>query len=339
MRNLTDKVYADYPLGGARRDAHPKQHGTVHGRFKIEADLPDSLRRGLFSRDLEYDAIVRFSNQMNQAKPDYEKDVRGMAVKLSGVKGDMFWHDGRPGTSQDFLAISHPRFTTKDVKDFDGLTSAILKGGDRSWLRLVRILMYCFSWPPHRLYILCNLRAAFKRHANPLQLEYFSTVPYLFGPDKAMKYRFVPTEESDRDAVDNLPRKDLPSDFMKRAMAAILEEREFRFDFEVQLFKDQKTTPIEDASRPWLESDSEFVKVATLTIDRQKFVSRASLDYGENLTFSPWNCLTAHRPLGGVNRARRVIMKEVSNLRHHMNRKPQMEPNSADELKLHNKIT
>ena len=338
VRNLTDKVHADYPMGGARRDAHPKQHGTVYARFEIEPGLDEHLRRGLF-RDAGndgYDAIVRFSNQKNEPKPDYDNDVRGMAVKVCGVNGDMFWHDGKQGTSQDFLAITHPVFTTKDVCDFDGLTSAILKGGKRGWLSFLYMIKYFFSRLPNRLYILRNLRAAFKRHANPLQLEYFSTVPYLFGPDRAMKYRFVPTEEADREAVGKKPRKGQASNFLQQEMSSILSKRDFRFNFEVQLFVDEDKTPIENAAKEWRESDSEFIRVATLTIPEQDFVSRASLDYGEHLSFSPWNCLSEHRPIGGVNRARRVVMREVSALRHHMNRIWQQEPMSAEELKEYN---
>lgn len=344
VRKLTDKVHADYPMGGARRDAHPKQHGTVYARFEIEPNLDKKLRRGLFQDGQcdDYDAIVRFSNQMNEPKPDYEKDVRGIAVKVCGVSGDMFWHDGRQGTTQDFLAISHPVFTTKDVCDFDGLTSAILKGGNRGWWSFVHMIRYCVSWLPNRLYILRNLAAAFKRHSNPLQLEYFSTVPYLFGSDQAMKYRFVPTEEADRKAVGELPRKGQASNFMQQEMSSILSQRDFCFDFEVQLFLDKEKTPIEDAAKIWpetVDSKSTFTKVATLTIPKQNFVSRASLDYGENLTFSPWNCLAAHRPIGGVNRARRVIMREISALRHQMNRIRQQEPKSANELKACNSPT
>ena len=36
----------------------------------------------------------------------------------------------------------------------------------------------------------------------------------------------------------------------------------------------------------------------------------------EKIAFNPWNCLQAHQPLGGMNRARKAIYTELAKLRH-----------------------
>ncbi len=36
----------------------------------------------------------------------------------------------------------------------------------------------------------------------------------------------------------------------------------------------------------------------------------------ENLSWNPWNALPEHRPLGGINRARKLVYDDSSALRH-----------------------
>lgn len=40
---------------------------------------------------------------------------------------------------------------------------------------------------------------------------------------------------------------------------------------------------------------------------------------GENMRFSPWHCLAVHRPLGSINRARRLVYHGISELRRRVN--------------------
>ncbi|MBT8084640.1 MAG: catalase, partial [Woeseia sp.] len=322
------------PPGAAQRDAHPKQHGTVYGQFTVEKDLDERLRKGLFAEAASYDALVRFSNQNNIPQHDYVKDVRGMAVKVCGVQGNMTWHYGKPATSQDFLAITHDVFTTRNVDDFDALIKAVLRSDDGRLIGLIAKLLMVLSRFPARLYIWKNYRQAFRRHPNPLHLTYFSTVPYLHGAGQAMKFRFRPSLAEHREAGRLKPQKGQPSNFLQLGMKRVLQKVEhYDFDMEVQLRDAKHNMPIENPATRWRERDAPFVKVATLTIPSQVFDSPAQLEYGDNLAFSPWHCLKAHRPLGGINRARRVIMREVLSLRRAMNRVRQPEPVSTHEFR------
>ncbi len=72
----------------ARRDAHPKAHGCVAAKFKVEKNLEKDLAKGIFIPGKTYDAIIRFSNADEDSnRPDYKGDGRGMAIKLFGVPG------------------------------------------------------------------------------------------------------------------------------------------------------------------------------------------------------------------------------------------------------------
>jgi hypothetical protein len=55
--------------------------------------------------------------------------------------------------------------------------------------------------------------------------------------------------------------------------------------------------------------------VAQITIPKQTFSSPAQREFCENLSFNPWHGLQVHQPLGGINRARKVVMKALSDLR------------------------
>jgi hypothetical protein len=84
-----------------------------------------------------------------------------------------------------------------------------------------------------------------------------------------------------------------------------LKEGEIRFDFCVQLFVDQKRTPIEDAYIEWRESDSPPIPIATLLIPQQELDLQLQEDM-EHMAFNPWNTdeLT---PLGLINLARKNV--------------------------------
>jgi hypothetical protein len=73
--------------------------------------------------------------------------------------------------------------------------------------------------------------------------------------------------------------------------------------------------PIEDASVEWRERDSPYVRVAEVRIPRQAIDAPGRVHICERTSFNPWNCLTVHRPLGGMNRVRRTIYEAMQDFR------------------------
>ena len=88
--------------------------------------------------------------------------------------------------------------------------------------------------------------------------------------------------------------------------------------------------PVEDPSRVWSLELSPPRKVATLRILQQEFDTPAIDTFGENLSFTPWHCLPEHRPLGAINRARKIVYEILSAFRHEANHAAQREPVSWD---------
>jgi hypothetical protein len=109
-------------------------------------------------------------------------------------------------------------------------------------------------------------------------------------------------------------------------MVEHLKSRAANFDFLVQVQVHPQRMPIEDPRVVWSEVESPFVKVADVHIAPQTFDTPAQHEFGDNLSFNPWRCLPEHRPLGGLNRARRMIYEEMSRFRHERNQAPAAEP-------------
>ena len=306
---LQAKIIRDNPTGIMRRDAHPKMHGVVKAEFIVEPDLPPELQIGIFAKTHTYQAWIRISNQDGTVQPDKARDIRGMAIKVMGVPGDKLLEAERDAQTQDFIVISTNVFVTRDVAEFDALIKAMTGS------LLAKILFFGTHWR-----VIRNLVLSLKKFANPLQMRYWSTTPYLFGRT-AVKYSAIPHVTDNAEPVSGAG-----PDFLCDAMIRQLSQREAVFDFSVQLQKNAHTMPIEDPGKEWKESESPFRKVATIRILQQEFDSEAQRAFGENLSFTPWHSLPAHRPLGGINRARKIVYDAISTFRHERNGVPRQEP-------------
>ena len=161
-----------------------------------------------------------------------------------------------------------------------------------------------------------------KKHIkSPLEEEYFSTTPYKLG-ETAVKYSAKPEQSKDylREVmVEQLRPREQPGSATAPRPAA-------RFDFYVQRQSDPATMPIEDPTALW---KSAWERVATIEIDAQEFDFPARWEWGNKLSFSPWHALDEHRPLGGINRARKIVYPASFNL-HIQNLNAPKEPTEAD---------
>jgi hypothetical protein len=292
-----------------RRSLHAKMHCVVKAEFIVEPNLPEAFRIGVFKEPKTFTTWIRFSNSDGTIKHDKRKDIRGMAIKLMNVPGDKILEKEMHEQTQDFILINAPVFVAADVKEFSQLLAAFLGS---VWAKLKFFLTH-----PRIVWIFYRTMLKF---ANPLQIRYFSTTPYLFG-DQAVKYSATPLFI----VPDTIP--DAPSDdYLRLSIANQLRETEAIFDFSVQLQTDPETMPIEDAMCRWSELASPFRKVATIRILQQDCDNNRQMMLGENLSFTPWHALPEHRPLGSINRARKTIYETRSSDRHAHNHVSLKEP-------------
>ena len=293
----------------ARRDAHAKAHGCVRAEFRVLDSLPSALRAGVFPAPRTYQAWIRFSNGADKPGADKSLDGRGMAVKLMGVEDS-------PSTTQDFLMINHPAFFVRNAADYVDFQTA-----SAIW----HFFIPGFNPFNFRLHEgLVAYRIASQTVTNPLNIRYWSMTPYRFGTI-ACKFSARPSG-----AASLFVGTD-GADFLHDNLARHLATEQATFDFMVQLRTKPDTQPIEDPTVTWEESDAPFVPVASITIPRQTFDSPEQKTFCENLSFTPWHCVEAHQPLGGINRVRRTVYETISRVRHELNAAPRREPTGFTE--------
>jgi hypothetical protein len=318
LATIAAHVERAYPEGTrpVRRSQHAKAHGCVKATVEIENDeLPVALRRGLFAESTEYLAWVRFSNGEFAVKPDGDKDVRGMALKVMNVEGARVAEDAA-GTSQDILLINGPNLMVRNALEYGDFTRRAHEGGALS------VVGYFFSLDPTewRLRGLANLLSILSRTVrNPLESRYWTTTPVALG-GTAMKLSARPCGGAYAS-----PDGDSP-DALRAALRASLEAGEACFELLVQPQVDPRSMPIEDATVEWKESESPFVHAGWIRLPRQTFESAAQEALCERMSFTPWHALEEHRPLGGINRARLSVYRSLSMMRNLMNRAPSVEP-------------
>lgn len=298
--NIVDALQTTY----AARGVHAKGHACVKATFRVDNAIHPQLQHGLFAEPGKlYKTWIRFSNSgSNMAKSDDNaRDARGMAIKVLNVGNNL-----NGGNTQEFIAHNSPAFFVTSVEDYNQFVKA--KGNPKYFIQGYNP----FKWRLRELWQLITAYAA--PPASPLWTTYFSNTAYKLGPHN-IKFRM----QSCNAAPSNETATSDDPDFLRHRLSAELKEQAACMQLSVQLQDATKQMPIEDATVLWKESDSPFLPVADITIIQQIFDTAEQQQFCENLSFSPWNALEAHRPIGALNRARQFVYEASSNYRHQLN--------------------
>ena len=301
--------------GSAQRFGNTKTFGVVRGEFTVLPDVPAELRRGLFAEPGIYPAWVRFSGPGPYAPPDLEDLGQcSVAIKVMGVDGPKLLDDER--STQDLILVSPASFVTPDIRENARM---------QRWVRAKAPLGYLVDpLGRHLLHLAMQLLYS-PMHTSPLEVQYYSNVPFLLGDGRAVQYSLKPRSAA-RSRIPARPGEN----YLRDAMVRTLAEADWSFDFMVQVQTDPHRMPIEDATVKWPERISPYVPVARLRLPAQRFDSDAQLAFADVLRYNPWHSLEAHKPLGNSNRARRRMYAELAALRQSMNSTPHVEPTGAE---------
>ncbi len=306
-------IRKEYVTDIALRDAHPKAHGCVRAEFKINETLPPLLAQGVFIPGKTYQAWIRFSNGSSNAKQaDIKKDARGMAIKLLDVSGKNLSDEN--SSTQDFIMINHPVFFANDPARYLSFMQDINSD------KFLKKLHIPFALGAKGTWIALNSR---NKISNPLQTRYWSMVPYQLGLGdhrQAVKY----SARACSTIVSPIPAR--PNrDFLREALRTSLQESDACMEFLVQP-RTSTSMSVEDSMTEWKEDQAPFYEVATIHISKQVFDTPEQNKFCENLSFTPWHALVEHKPLGGINRMRKIIYEQISRVRHEMNSTERLEP-------------
>ncbi|MEM7027862.1 MAG: catalase family protein [Pseudomonadota bacterium] len=293
FKQVIDKNTTTY----AARGAHAKGHACVKAWFEVDADLDKSLQHGILQQPgTTFKSWIRFSNGRSSmaGNDDTEKDAHGMAIKVLV--------DTDNNQVQDFLMHDHPVFFTANLADYN------------QFVRSENKILYFVANPNPFKWKLREMRHGLNTlkqpPTSPLATQYFSNTPYKLGPHNIkFSAKACSLDANSNTQVNNDP------DFLSKTMQAELQQQAACFDFMVQLQNPKKYMPIEDASIEWKESDASYVPIAKITIPQQSFGSVEQKQFCENLSFSPWNGLAEHRPIGQLNRIRKVVYEASAKYR------------------------
>lgn len=280
-------------LHGSGRALHRKQLTAAHGTLEVLDGLPPYARYGLFAMPSVHEVWVRLSNGGFDRAADGRPDVRGFGMRVFGVDGESALGGGRM-RSQDFTLINQEVFAFAGSTDFVDLAVAASQG--RPALLGYLFKRYGLGAPRQFLRL---ARAASKAFSGFATAPMHSVLPMANGP-YAVRVRLLPSHANGK--ASTRARKHWGSDFSAR-----LDQGPLHWDLQLQFYFDEKATPIEDASVNWT---SPYITVARLMLPQQETGSPAGLALAQKtevMAIDPWHALAVHRPLGDVQRARKVV--------------------------------
>ena len=295
---VAERTFQRPDASGARgRAFHRPFHAMMRCTLTIDAGLTTAVAHGLFAGPGRYDGWARFSSATFQS--ERIPDLKGLAVKLLAVPGETCLSD-TPG-EQDFLMCNQPiLFCGTEALFLEYVQKVGASMGASSAVRMRDLSPAGYLMPGGNP---LNVRWTLFRVAatqiwqsfayrDPARYPYFSGTAYRLG-EGAMKLGFRPAP------VRGLRLSGSFTDRLKQRLAA----GPIEFDFLVQPRTVPAREPIDDATVRWR---SPWVHVGRLEIPAQAFDTEAMRSLAERISYSPWNCLKAHEPLGSLNAARRL---------------------------------
>jgi hypothetical protein len=268
---------------GAGRSLHRTQVAALHAEVRVDENLPDYARRGMFAAPVTYQARIRLSNGGFDPAPDRAPNIRGFAIKVLGVSGEAAL--GGQADSQNFTLINRETLSVGNSADF----TKIVEIGSSRPVAMLGAIVRKPSVVPKIATALKDFKAPFSGFATE---SFYSVAPVAFGAYAARLKLSATTSTVNQAASD-----DWSADVYSRLVGGPLE-----YVVQAQFFEDEQRTPIEDPTVNW---NAPYIDVARLVIPSQQS-DDGLRDAAERDDFSPWNCLRDHRPLGEIMRARRA---------------------------------
>jgi hypothetical protein len=282
---------------GPGRTLHRKQITAAQGTLEVLDGLPGFARHGLFTQPHDYDVWVRLSNGGMDPARDNAPDIRGFSFRVFGVQGDSALGDG-PAKSQDFTLINQEAFAFSDSGAFVDFVAAASHGNGSLFKYLFK--RYGLLGAPRQLSKM--IKVAGKPFGGFATEPLFSALPMANGP-YAVRLRLLPASSNGMAALE--PARDWALDFSAR-----LARQPLHWDLQLQFYANEELTPIEDASVNW---ETPYSTVARLMLPQQDTSSPEGRNLAQQVeatVFDPWQALAEHRPLGDVQRARKVVYFE-----------------------------
>ena len=333
LRGIMETTSEDY--GHAVRSVHAKSHGLLEGTITIHDGLAPALAQGMFAAPGEHKLVMRFSTNPGDILDDSISVPRGLALKVLDVSGPRL--PGSEGdTTQDFVLVNGPAFAAPTAKQFLGNLRLLAKTTDKA--EGAKKLLSSVLQATDAVLSAVGIESGKVRtlggapNVHPLGETYYSQTPFLYG-DHVAKFQVVPVSPNLAELTGMQVHAAGRPDALREDIAETMVEADAVWELRVQLARDAKKQPVEDASALWDEQEAPFETVATIraphqpswTVDRARVVD-------DEMAFGVWHGLAAHRPLGSINRVRKAAYEMSSGFRGSFNGCPIHEPKTLDAL-------
>lgn len=323
LRSIMEQTARD--TGRGLRAVHAKGHALVEGTFEVAAGLPPALAQGLFAQAQAYRAHMRLSTIPGDDLDDQVSVPRGLALKIVGVEGERLLRSEEENT-QDFVLVNAPTFSAPTAAAFLSNLKLLAKTTNRAeWAKIalskvLRQIEKAIENFGSKSSLLTTLGGHPLTH--PLGDRYFSQTPFRFGQYVA-KFALAPASQNLVDVAGLQIDLGGRRNGLREEIAKVVGAESTIWDFQVQLLTDLASMPIEDSSRAWPESESAYQTVAKLLVPPQPSwnADRNAL-LEDCMAFSVWHGLTAHQPLGSINRVRGPAYAMSAEYRRELNRCP-----------------
>jgi hypothetical protein len=334
MRYVNEKTFAD--AGHAIRSVHAKTQGILEGYLQVDAGLPIELAQGLFAKPGRYPVVMRFSTLPGDILDDSVSTPRGLSVKIIGVEGERL--SGSEGdVTQDFVLVNGPAFGAPTPKKFLPVITLLSKTTNRmqGLKKLLSAVMRRVQWAIVAITGQPNTTVATlggQPETHILGETFYNQAPVRFG-DFIAKISVAPVS-SELVALKGAPLNVSGiSNGIREAVVAFFEQSGGAWEVRAQLCTDLELMPIENAAAVWPEYLSPYRRVAQIEVAPQTAWSEArSAAVDDGMQFSPWHGLAAHRPLGGIMRARKEVYAAAKRFRAQRNGRVIEEPRRKPEL-------
>jgi hypothetical protein len=290
--------------GEIRRAFHAKmQLGVVNAQFRVLPSIPKELQVGFFRPESRYPTLVRLSNASGEVKPDRKGDFRGAAIRIQVGEG----------RAHDLLMTNAPASHARDARQF--MVAAKALSSATPWIPVQLLLGL---GPFEMVRMLSALIRGSSRKVYSLATETFwSRAPIRFGAF-AVKYSLAPAAGTPPVPESKIPLLKNRDNFLREDLVERLQQADIVYDFRVQRFVDPKRTPIEDGVVEWKESAAPSETIAQLVIPRQDLrlaEARSAESLIERIEFNPFHTSEDFRPLGSLNRARKLVYQSSADHR------------------------
>lgn len=334
FRTILETTSRDY--GRAVRGVHAKGHGIVSGTLRVRGDLPPELAQWLFATPGDYEAVLRISTAPGDILDDAVSAPRGVGLKVFGVPGERLAGAGSDDGAQDFLMVNGPVFGAptpaafaKNLKMLAATTDRA-EGAKVALSATLRVIEGALEAVGGSSALLTQLGGAPETH--PLGETYYSQTAYRYG-DHIAKLALVPVSAGLTERTGDKVNVHGRPDALREDVNEVMVEQGGTWELRVQLCTDLAKMTVENPTVAWDEKASPYMPVATLTAAPQiAWSDGTSQPREDSLFFSPWNGLEAHRPLGGVNRARKDVYDYSRRFRGDFNKCPMHGVKALEDL-------